>query len=396
MGQGNKNTKRNLDRNPFWQQGFLGPDRYEPKDWSAVDASNKAWLNQEGYKGIRGFFNQGWNDQRMMYGPGGHLKKHQEIKRQDQLNKLERLKEEGHPWALKEENQKYYTDRGLVAPLGLNNTNEKKENNSITSNNSVDDGGRQAWLDATAYSPAAVSGAFTDEQRWQQQLKHRDWLASNNRGSKYTINNKDARYESAKAEALGNAGSQTLEQSVLGRPGGAVMGAAIGTVIAPGIGTLIGGGLGALTGNNVLLPEGQTQATVDNKEDGKRSVDSVQPVSGLEVGGQPNTKGFNAVSNFSQKITHSNQTGGFEGATGIGTDNMQPTSALTIGNAAGVEPANINGLDGNVDNPANDLVNQYKIQAIGDYYTAVDGSDPLKYFRHDTRSTLGNKMMGKN
>ena len=99
-------------------------------------------------------------------------------------------------------------------------------------------------------------------------------------------------------------------------------------------------------------------------------------MSGLEVGGQPNTKGFNAVSNFSQKITHSNQTGGFEGATGIGTDNMQPTSALTIGNAQGVEPANINGLDGNVDNPANDLVNQYKIQAIGDYYTCLLYTSP--------------------
>ena len=361
MGQGNKNTKRNLDRNPFWQQGFLGPDKVAPKDWSAVNDSNEAWLNQEGYKGIRNFLNQGWNDQRMMYGPGGHLKKHEEIKRQDQLNKLERLKEEGHPWALKQENQKYYTDRGLVAPVGLNNTNEKKDNNSVTSINSVDDGGRQAWLDATANSPAAVSGAFTDEQRWQTQLGHRDWLASNNRGSKYTINDKDARYASAKAEALGNAGSQTLEQSMLG---------------------MVGVG-------------GQTQATAENQQEGKRSVDSVQPVSGLEVGGQPNTKGFNAVSNFSQRITHSNQTGGFEGATGIGTDNMQPTSALTINNAAGVEPANINGLDGNVDNPANDLVNQYKIQAIGDYYTAVDGSDPLKYFRHDTRSGLGNKIMGK-
>lgn len=379
MGQGNKNIKRDLGRNPFFKPGVFGPDQHAPTDFNVVGENN--WLyGPEWSKG---------------YGPNENLTRGQEQARQKQLLKLQRLKEEGNPWALKAENQKYYTDRGLVAPLGLNNTNEKKENNSITSNNSVDDGGRQAWLDATAYSPAAVSGAFTDEQRWQTQLKHRDWLASNNRGSKYTINNKDARYESAKAEALGNAGSQTLEQSVLGRPGGAVMGATIGTMIAPGIGTLIGGGLGALTGNNVLVPGGQTQATAENQEDGKRSVDNVQPVSGLEVGGQPNTKGFNAVSNFSQKITHSNQTGGFEGATGIGTDNMQPTSALTIGNAAGVEPANINGLDGNVDNPANDLVNQYKIQAIGDYYTAVDGSDPLKYFRHDTRSNLGNKIMGK-
>ena len=378
MGQGNKNTKRNLGRNPFFKPGLFGPDQHAPFDWNARGLQNEKEPNKNFVNNIA------------KYGPAGNLTGPEELARQRQLIKLNKLKEEGNPWALKAENQKYYTDRGLVAPSGI-----KEENNSGTPITSVDDGGRQAWLDATAYSPAAISGAFTDEQRWQQQLKHRDWLASNNRGSKYTINNKDARYESAKAEALGNAGSQTLEQSVLGRPGGAVMGAAIGTMIAPGIGTLIGGGLGALTGINVLVPGGQTQATAENQEDGKRSVDSVQRVSGLEVGGQPNTKGFNAVSNFSQKITHSNQTGGFEGATGIGTDNMQPTSALTIGNAAGVEPANINGLDGNVDNPANDLVNQYKIQAIGDYYTAVDGSDPLKYFRHDTRSNLGNKIMGK-
>ena len=394
MGQGNQNRKRNLGRNPFFKPGFFGPDQVAPKDWNAVNDSNKAWLNQEGYKGIRNFFNQGWNDNRMKYGPGGHLKPHQEIKRQDQLNKLNRLKEEGHPWALKAENQQYYGDTS--APVTDNKQNKTSQNGkSNTTVAPVDDGGRQAWLDATANSPAALSGAFTDEQRWQTQLGHRDWLASNNRGSQYTINNKDARYESAKAEALGNAGSQTLEQSVLGRPGGAVMGAAIGTVIAPGIGTLIGGGLGALAGNNVLLPEGQTQATTENQQEGTRSVDAVQPVSGLEVGQQPNTKGFNAVSNSSQIMTHANQTGGFEGATGIGTANMQPNTALTTNNEAGVEPANVNGLDGNVDNPANDLVSQYKVQALGDFYIPSEDTDPLKYFRQDTRSGLGNKIMGK-
>ena len=41
--------------------------------------------------------------------------------------------------------------------------------------------GEQDWLAATANSPAATSGAFTDDQRWQQQLKHRQWLADNNR-----------------------------------------------------------------------------------------------------------------------------------------------------------------------------------------------------------------------
>ena len=392
MGQGNKNTKRNLGRNPFFKPGFFGPDQNAPKDWNAVNDSNEAWLNQEGYKGIRNFFNQGWNDNRMKYGPGGHLKPHQELKRQDQLNKLNRLKEEGHPWALKAENQQYYGDNS--APVTDNKTDNKQKKNK-PSQSVVDDGGRQAWLDATANSPAALSGAFSDEQRWQAQLGHRDWLASNNRGSKYTINNKDARYESAKAEALGNAGSQTLEQSVLGRPGGAVMGAAIGTMIAPGIGTLIGGGLGALAGNNVLLPEGQTQATAENQEEGTRSVDAVLPVSGLEVGQQPNTKGFNAISNSSQIMTHANQTGGFEGATGIGTANMQPNTALTTGNEAGVEPANVNGLDVNVDNPANDLVNQYKVQALGDFYIPSEDTDPLKYFRRDSRTGLGNKLMGK-
>ena len=31
------------------------------------------------------------------------------------------------------------------------------------------------WLAKTANSPAAQSGAFTDDQRWAQQLKHRAW-----------------------------------------------------------------------------------------------------------------------------------------------------------------------------------------------------------------------------
>ena len=41
--------------------------------------------------------------------------------------------------------------------------------------------GEQDWKEATANSPAATSGAFTPDQRWQQQLKHRQWLEDNNR-----------------------------------------------------------------------------------------------------------------------------------------------------------------------------------------------------------------------
>ena len=38
------------------------------------------------------------------------------------------------------------------------------------------------WLKKTSRSPAAKSGAFSDDQRWAQQLKHRQWQKDNNRG----------------------------------------------------------------------------------------------------------------------------------------------------------------------------------------------------------------------
>ena len=41
---------------------------------------------------------------------------------------------------------------------------------------------RAKWLKKTRNSPAATSGAFTDEERWQQQLRHRAWKES--RGKK--------------------------------------------------------------------------------------------------------------------------------------------------------------------------------------------------------------------
>ena len=41
---------------------------------------------------------------------------------------------------------------------------------------------RDAWLKKTRNSPAAKSGAFSDDQRWAQQLKHRKWQKENKRG----------------------------------------------------------------------------------------------------------------------------------------------------------------------------------------------------------------------
>ena len=42
--------------------------------------------------------------------------------------------------------------------------------------------GKDDWLKKTRNSPAATSGAFTDDQRWSTQLKHRQWQKDNNRG----------------------------------------------------------------------------------------------------------------------------------------------------------------------------------------------------------------------
>ena len=42
--------------------------------------------------------------------------------------------------------------------------------------------GKDDWLKKTRNSPAASSGAFTNDQRWSTQLKHRQWQKDNNRG----------------------------------------------------------------------------------------------------------------------------------------------------------------------------------------------------------------------
>ena len=39
------------------------------------------------------------------------------------------------------------------------------------------------WLKKSSNSPAAKSGAFSDDERWAQQLKHRQWQKDNNRGA---------------------------------------------------------------------------------------------------------------------------------------------------------------------------------------------------------------------
>lgn len=68
---------------------------------------------------------------------------------------------------------------GKVRRVKISNTTKDKTlKGSDTSKMKVKDqgdGGRADWLKKTRNSPAAKSGAFTDEERWQQQLRHRAW-----------------------------------------------------------------------------------------------------------------------------------------------------------------------------------------------------------------------------
>jgi len=54
------------------------------------------------------------------------------------------------------------------------------------------------WLKKTSNSPAAKSGAFSDDQRWAQQLKHREWQDKNNRGAFKVKDNPDTPGNEAK------------------------------------------------------------------------------------------------------------------------------------------------------------------------------------------------------
>ena len=71
------------------------------------------------------------------------------------------------------------TDKKVTKKKVKKNTNEKikvnKTENKTKSSSSSNDSDRAAWLKKTRNSPAAKSGAFTDDQRWEAQKRHREW-----------------------------------------------------------------------------------------------------------------------------------------------------------------------------------------------------------------------------
>ena len=64
-----------------------------------------------------------------------------------------------------------------------------------------------------------------------------------------------------------------------------------------------------------------------------------------------------------------------DGGTGKGNKSMQPSSAISGWNEEGVQPANTNGFDGNVDNPANDWANSKKIPTSDSVAAKLDQAD---------------------
>ena len=59
----------------------------------------------------------------------------------------------------------------------MESSSPQSKTKATTKTKPKDDGGKAAWLKKTRNSPAAKSGAFTDDERWALQQKHRKWKA---------------------------------------------------------------------------------------------------------------------------------------------------------------------------------------------------------------------------
>tara|TARA_B100001250_G_scaffold411805_1_gene441338 strand:+ start:50 stop:1078 length:1029 start_codon:yes stop_codon:yes gene_type:complete len=340
---GNKNVKRNINPNPFWRAGFLGPDQTKPFDWNQRGLQNEQEPNRN------------FVDNIAKYGPGGNLTGREELARQRQLLKLQRLKEEGHPWAMKPENQQYY-DSGVV------NIEGAKAN---IGSSSFTGGGDQSS------APTVNPGA--DRERNQQ---------------------------SDMAAMLQQYGKVPLDPA-----GGAVMGAAIGLGASGGkaLPTLLGAGAGYLLArsNSILLP-GQKPEGESEAFDASQAIDGTAPVESqtevvsqekadisgmypgvdqLGEGGMAFAPGFtNAAANrsntFGQDVTtllaQSAKTTGDQ----VQGGNMQPQIG-TVAGVAGLEVPAPGGQPGNVPNPADELVASFSKGRVPQYIYQTLGGGSL-------------------
>jgi len=332
-----KKINRNINPNPFWKPGIFGPDQIEPFDWSQRGVKNEQEPNKNFVNNIA------------KYGPDGNLTGREELARQRQVLKLKKLKEEGHPWAMKPENQKYY-DSSVV-----NIEDAKTSIDGSSSAQNVDQS------NAPTVNPEA------DRARNQQ---------------------------SDMTAMLQQYGKVPLDPA-----GGAIMGGAIGLAASDGkaLPALLGAGAGYLLArsNSILLP-GQKPEGESEVFDASQAIEGTVPVESqaelvsqvkaeksgnypgvdqLTEGGMAFAPGFtNAAANrsntFGQDVTtllaQSAKTTGDQVIGG----NMQPQ----IGGEPGLEVSQPGGQPGNVPNPADELVASFSKGRVPQYiYQTLSG-----------------------
>tara|TARA_B100001250_G_scaffold403448_1_gene418010 strand:- start:4931 stop:5824 length:894 start_codon:yes stop_codon:yes gene_type:complete len=275
------------------------------------------------------------------FGPNKNLTAAQESQREKQENKLIRLREEGHPWALDPANQKYYTSPYVSYDSGVVNINQAKDN--------IESGtGSEAGKAGQAGAP--IVNAAADRERNQQ---------------------------SDMAAMLQQYGKVPLDPA-----GGGVMGAGLGMALSGGklVPTLLGGAAGYLLAksNTINLPKGKgsfnenqalgagSQSEELYQEKAEISgIDPNEEESGNELAIAP---GFtdaaaNRASTFGQDVTtllaQSMKTTGDD----VQGGNMQPV----IGGEPGLEATWEGGSPGNVVSPADELVASFARKRVPEY-----------------------------
>lgn len=144
------------------------------------DAKNKRWVLktfEERQKG-RNILLQGKNNPiRVVHDTIRNVNAAKEVRKKDSLktnNKSNNTKSKGSSKdqddARKEAELSTYLKKKPKGGYSKSNTKDPGPGKTTSA-----DSEKAAWLKKTRNSPAAKSGAFTDDERWAQQQKHRKW-----------------------------------------------------------------------------------------------------------------------------------------------------------------------------------------------------------------------------
>lgn len=331
---------RNLGRSPFFRPGILGPDQYDPRNYTEIGEGN--WI-----------YGPDWSKG---YGPNEDLTKFQNDARIRQAEKLIRLREEGHPWALKPENQKYYSKEYLGK---LYNPGDDSQ-----------------IVNVEKIKEKVGQGIELGAQKVEGALPY-NAEAQTNRNRQSQIN-----------QMLQQHGKVLLDPA-----GGAVAGFGLGMALGDGKlkNALIGGGLGYLLArsNTINLPKGKNSFDESQAIDGSQKINENEEVykTKADISAiDPNNKeiGLAFTPGFTDANSNRENTFGQDSVTMLaqsfkttGDDtfgsNMQPN--IGGGLVAGLNLPAPGGQPGNVANPADELVTSFTKGKVPDYvFKTLGGS----------------------